>query len=153
MTAQDHAEQTMRIAGTVPVTVVTGDVNISDPVTVTGTTQETVPDPADIVGASRTATGTLVVIPAGRTFRGSLSLSASVPLAGTGSPTISVTGAGAVPTGTIYQIISSGLALSATATSGDLADVYIYGGSAGATVTFTQGASGSSSGQISGRLL
>lgn len=112
-----------------------------------------VPDPADIVGASRTSTGTLYTVPAGRTFKGSLSLSCSISVAGNNQPSISVSGASAAPSGTIHQIIAIGLALTAVTNSNSMGDVYIYGGSGGATVTFTAGASGTSTGQIAGRLL
>lgn len=115
-----------------------------------------VPATADIVGASRTTTGTLVVIPVGRTFYGSLSISCSISLAGSALPTISVTGTGVVPaSGSIlHQVIAIGLALTVTANSNTITNVYIYGGtSGGATVTFTQAAAGSSTGQIAGRLL
>jgi len=114
---------------------------------------QSVPASSDIVGASRTTTGTLVTIPANRTFHGAVSLSCSVSLAGNSQPSISVSGAGAVPTGTIHSIIAVGLALTTVANSNTISDVYIFGGSAGATVTFTQGATGTSTGQITGRLL
>jgi hypothetical protein len=65
-----------------------------------------------------------------------------------------VAGTGAAPTGTLLQIVSTGLLAAAAANSNTVCDCYIYGGtSGGATVTFTAGASGSSCGQIVGRLL
>lgn len=123
------------------------------PVTGTVTSSQPIPATTDIVGASRTTTGTLVVIPAGRTFFGSMSLSCSISVAGNNQPTISAAGAGVVPTGTLHQIVASGLALTVVANSNTISDVYIFGGAAGATVTFTTGASGISTGQIAGRLL
>lgn len=116
-------------------------------------TSTAVPASADLVGASRTTTGTLVTIPAGRTFNGAVSLSCSVSVAGNSQPSISVSGAGALPSGTIHQIIAVGLALTVVANSNTQSNVWIYGGTGGATVTFTQGATGTSTGQITGRLL
>lgn len=118
-----------------------------------GSATPSVPATADIVGSSRTTTGTLVTIPAGRTFYGAVSLSNSVTVAGNNQPTISISGTGALPSGTIHQIVSVGLALTAITNSNTITNVYIYGGTGGATVTFTQGASGTSTGQIVGRLL
>lgn len=112
-----------------------------------------VPASTDLVGASRTTTGTLVTVPANRVFFGSLSLSASISLAGNDQPSISVSGTGALPAGILHQIVVTGLALTALASSNTIGNVYIFGGSAGATVTFTAGATGVSTGQIAGRLL
>lgn len=139
---------------------VSGTVSVTQPVSVTqGTTpwvtssSPTIPIPADLVGASRTTTGTLVTIPTGRTFMGSLSLSCSITVAGNSQPNIASSGAGVLPLGTLHQIVAAGLALSTATNSNTIDNLYIYGGSAGATVTFTQGASGTSTGQIAGRLL
>ncbi len=123
-------------------------------VPVSGTLSSTpsIPATADIVGASRTTTGTLYTVPAGRTFYGQVSLSCSVSVLGSSQPTISVA-AGGTPTGTIHQIICSGLALTTVANSNTIGNVYINGGAGGVAVTFTQGATGVSTGQICGRLL
>lgn len=131
---------------------VSGSVSVSN-FPATQVVAPAVPASSDIRGASASATGTLVTIPAGRTFRGSVSLSCSVSVAGNNQPTISVSGTGVVPSGTIHQITAAGLALSTITNSNTLDDVYIYGGSAGATVTFTAGANGQSMGQIAGILL
>jgi hypothetical protein len=144
--------------GTSPwVTSVSGAVTVNTHAVTQGTspwiTNEFVPPTADIIGASRTTTGTLVTIPTGRTFRGSLSVSCTIAAVGTSSPTIATSGAGVVPTGTLLQINATGLLASAVANSNTINDCYIFGGSAGATVTFTVGAAGTSSGQIAGRLL
>lgn len=139
---------------------VSGTVSVTQPVSVTqGTTpwitssSMTVPTSTDLVGASRTTTGTLVTIPATRVFMGSLSLSNSVSVLGNSQPTIATSGAGVLPLGTLHQIIATGLALTTITNSNTIDNVFIYGGSAGATVTFTQGAAGTSTGQIAGRLL
>lgn len=117
------------------------------------TSTPSIPAPSDIVGASRTTTGTLYTVPAGRTFSGSVSLSTSIAVAGNSQPTIAVAGTGVSPTGTIHQIHAVGLALTTVANSNTQNNVMIFGGTSGATVSFTQGASGVSSGQITGRLL
>lgn len=134
------------------VNVNTGTVTIAQPVqTITST-----PASSDLRAGSANATGTLITIPAGRTFFGSISLAASVSVLGNGNPSVSSanTGGGTgATTGTLHQIVVAGLALSAAANGNTIDNVYIYGGTNGATVTFTQGASGQSCGQISGRLL
>lgn len=118
-------------------------------------TTPSAPSASDIIGASRTTTGTLVTIPANRVFYGQVSLSGSISVAGNCQPTISVSavGSGVSPIGTIHQIGVTGLALVAVANANTMGNVYIHGGTAGATVTFTAGSSGNSSGQITGRLL
>jgi hypothetical protein len=112
-----------------------------------------IPVSSDIINATSSSTGTLVVIPAGRTFYGSLNVSAAISVAGQSQPTIFSAGAGVVPTGFIHQVIAQALATSTGNVSNTLNNVYIFGGSAGATITFTQGALGASSGEISGILL
>lgn len=102
---------------------------------------------ADIVSGSRTSTGTLYTVPAGRVFSGSVALSACVAVAGSSQPTISTTD------GEIHRVVLNGLALSSISIANSINDVYVNGGVSGKAVTFTQGASGTSTGQISGRLL
>lgn len=108
---------------------------------------EVPPVSGDVVRGSATATGTLYTVPAGRVFRGSLALSACVAVAGVSQPSISTSD------GVLHQITINGLALSSVANSNTITDVYIHGGAGGKAVTFTQGAAGTSTGQISGRLL
>jgi hypothetical protein len=114
---------------------------------------ESAPASADIVGAQKTSTGTLYTVPAGRVFRGSLEVSCSISVAGNAQPVISVSGTGVTPTGNLLQCEAVGLALTTVANSSTISNVYIHGGTSGATVTFTAAASGSSSGSITGRLL
>lgn len=118
--------------------------------------KESPPAAADIRSGAATATGTLLTVPAGRVWRGSMSLSASVTVAGNGSCSISSanTGGGTgATTGTLHQIALNGLALTVAANSNTISDVYVYGGTNGATVTFTQGAAGNTMGQANGILL
>lgn len=110
------------------------------------------PSSADIRAGALSANGTLLTVPAGRIWRGSISLSASITVAGNASCSVSVSGAGAIPTGVVHQVACQGLALTALSNSNTISDVYIYGGSAGATVSFAAGA-GSTFGQATGILL
>jgi len=133
---------------------VTGTVAVTQSTTPWVTSNSlSIPVSTDLVGASRNTTGTLVTIPAGRTFMGAVSLSCSLSLAGSCEPTISITGTGALPSGIIHQIICVGLSLTVVANSNTIDNVFIFGGTGGATVTFTAGASGTSTGQICGHLL
>lgn len=113
------------------------------------------PDPSDLLRGAVSATGTLITVPAGRIWYGNLTLSCSVAVAGTSNPKISSANAGAgsdATTGDLLQITSSGL-LAAASGNSNSAFAYIYGGTAGATVTFTAGAAGVSFGQANGILL
>lgn len=132
---------------------VSGSVSVSGTVAVSSVPASSAPASSDIKGGSATATGTLFTVPAGRVFRGSASLSASISVAGNCQPSISVTGTGVVPTGVVHQIGVTGLALSVAANANTIDNLYIYGGSSGATVTFNAGASGQSAGQVVGILL
>lgn len=117
-------------------------------------TSTSTPATSDIVGAYRGATGTLYTVPAGRTFYGSLSLVCEITgVAGASSPTLTIAGAGAIPSGLVHACFVGGLTTNSMANSSTLNNVYIYGGSAGATITFTQGVNGTSAGMINGRLL
>lgn len=124
---------------------VDGSLNVN--VLTVGEEVEFPPLVSEIVGASRDTTGTLYTVPAGRVFRGSLSLSACVAVAGTSQPTIGIPGV------VLHKITINGLALSSVASANTISDVYIHGGAGGVAVTFTQGAAGTSTGQITGRLL
>jgi hypothetical protein len=106
-----------------------------------------------ILGGARTTTGTLITVPAGRVFMGSCEVSCSIAVAGNSQPTISVSGSGVSPSGELLRVEANGIALSTVTNSSQLGLVYIHGGDGGATVTFTAGASGLSSGSITGRLL
>jgi hypothetical protein len=134
---------TQPVSGTVginnfpPVQAVTGSVSVTAPI----------PAPGDVVSASRDTTGVMYTVPAGRMFKGSASLAACVAVAGVSQPSISTT------SGTIHKITINGLALTSVASANTINDVYIWGGASGTAVTFTAGAAGTSTGQISGVLL
>lgn len=110
------------------------------------TDTESAPIAADIMQGSRTTTGTLFTVPAGRVWRGSISLASSISVAGNAS--CSVSGAAV-----IHQLPLVGLALVAVSSANTLDNVYIHGGGSGQAVTFTAGASGNSSASAAGRLL
>lgn len=118
------------------------DVAICNTVTAT----DAAPATADILGGVRTTTGTIFTVPAGRIWCGSISLAASISVAG--NATCSVSGAAM-----IHQLPLVGLALVAVASANTLDNVYINGGGSGQAVTFTAGASGNSSVSAAGRLL
>lgn len=131
---------------------VSGSVAVSNlpstqPVSGTVSTMPSIPASTDIVRGSASATGTLYTVPAGRTFCGSVSLSACVAVAGTSQPSVSTSA------GVIHQITINGLALVSVASANTISDVYIFGGASGTAVNFTAGAAGTSTGQIAGRLL
>jgi len=76
-------------------------------------------NPGDVVCGSRTTAGTIITIPAGRQWCGSIMISASATTAGTATPTVTVTGTNASPAnGTVVNRLSiTGLALSTVADS------------------------------------
>lgn len=111
-----------------------------------------VPVVGDCLFGSRTSTGTVLTVPAGRFWHGSVSLSANITIAGNASCSVSVASTGG-SNGTIHALQCQGLALTALSSANTLSDVWLSGGTSGATVTFTSGAAGSSSGQASGVLL
>lgn len=104
------------------------------------------PDPADIMFASRTTTGTLFTVPAGRIWKGSVSLAASISVAGNATCSVS---AGAA----IHQLPLVGLALVAVSSANTVSDVYISGGASGQAVTFTAGTNGNTAASAAGVLL
>lgn len=133
-------------------------VTVEGSVSITGqvATREAAPASGDIRTGAATSTGTLFSVPAGRIWKGSLSLSSSVTVAGNGSCSISSadTGGGSgATTGTLHQISCQGLALTVASNSNTISDVHVYGGTNGATVSFTQGAAGTTMGQANGILL
>lgn len=144
---------TQPVSGTVAATQSTSPWVVSGSSTIT----PSIPVPGDIVGASRASGGTLYTVPIGRTFYGQLSLSATISVVGNDNPSVMIAnvgaGTGAAPTGTVFQLDCSGLALATLANANTVGNVYVFGGTAGATITFVAGAAGNSTGCIAGRLL
>lgn len=101
------------------------------------------------------ATGTVITVPAGRWYTGTISLSASVAVAGASNPVVTVNGAGAGPASgsVVARLNVAGLALT-TVTSSNTVDVLVGAPNANAvTLDFTAGANGVSSATINGFLL
>jgi len=82
-----------------------------------------------------------------------VSLNASVGLAATGGGSLSASGTGVVPNGAFFALTLTGLALATASNSGGMADIHIFGGDAGATVTYTQPGAGSGAAQANGVIL
>lgn len=112
------------------------------------------PDPTDVMSSTRTTTGTMVTVPAGRWYTGTAVLSASVSVAGTSIPTITVNGTNAAPaSGTvIHRINLTGLALTTVASTATIDFVVVAPPENSITLDFTAGASGTSSGTVNGFL-
>lgn len=110
------------------------------------------PGQDQIRGNSLTATGTLVTIPAGYILTANVQLTASIAVAGSCAPTISVVGVNAAPaTGTILCRLSvSGLALSTVADSTEAEIIVKAPPENDITLQFTAGATGTSTATISG---
>lgn len=72
---------------------------------------------SSILCGSRATAGTLITVPAGKVWCGDVMLQACVAAAATGSPTVTVQGAGAAPdAGTVVHRLSlTGLSVSAVA--------------------------------------
>ena len=110
------------------------------------------PNPEDIQCATRTTSGTMVTVPAGRWYGCYMSISASVAVAGSSNPVITVNGLNAAPAaGTVVARLNlDGLAL--TTVSGTMTIPLVVKAPLGNSVTidFTAGASGTSSATING---
>lgn len=113
------------------------------------------PSTGDILCSTRTTTGTIITIPAGRAWSGNIFISASVTSLTTATPRVSVSGANAEPADTtiIHQLSVSGLA--AVATHGEGVSEVIVRAPAGNSVTleFNTGGATSASVSVTGFLL
>lgn len=129
-----------------PATAEVAVTNFPSTQAVTGSLSSAAPAAADIMVGARTTTGTVFTVPAGRIWRGSISLAASISVAGNATCSVS---AGAV----IHQLPLVGLALVAVSSANTLDNVYISGGAGGQAVTFAAGASGNTAVSAAGILL
>jgi len=108
-------------------------------------------DPTDIRSSTRTTTGTLITIPAGKFFTGNVLLSAQLTAAGTSQPVVTVAGTSSTPASgsTIARINVGGLLAVAISDTGET-EVLVYADSEDVTLEFTAGASGTSSCSVNG---
>ncbi len=110
------------------------------------------PSSAEIACGTTAGTGTIITVPAGKWYTGTISMSATVAVAGTSIPTVTVNGTGSAPgAGTVVARLNlSGLAL--TTISDPITTDVIAKAPAGNSITldFTAGASGTSSATING---
>lgn len=106
----------------------------------------------EILCQTRTTSGTLVTIPAARSFTGHLTLSGSISVAGTSTPTVTVNGTNAAPeAGTVVGRMNlTGLALTTVADSASFEIVARAPVENDITIDFTAGATGTNSATLNG---
>ncbi len=109
------------------------------------------PDKDAILCSTRTTTGTMVTVPPGKWYSGTVVLSASIAVAGTATPTISVSGPNGAPAnGTVLLRLNlSGLALTTLADSVST-DILVYADTDPIDIVFTAAGSGTSSASLNG---
>lgn len=112
------------------------------------------PSSEQIIGASRTTSGTLATVPAGHTLTANIGLTAAVAVLGTSAPTVAVSGTNAAPaSGTVVaRIVVSGLLAAAAASSGDFEVLVKAPAENAVDLVFTAGAAGASAVTINGWL-
>lgn len=110
------------------------------------------PNSSEIVNGSRTTTGTLVTIPAGKWFTGNLQVTASVAVAGASAPTVTVNGTNAAPAAgsVLARLTLNGLALTTVVDSIETEVIVLSPSENDITLEFTAGANGASSATING---
>lgn len=114
------------------------------------------PSAGDIRCGARTTTGTILTIPAGRTFTANIQISASVSVAATATTSVSVVGGGTgqePATGTVLcRLAIVGLALTTVADTATQ-EILIVAGDQDATLEFNTGGASSASVTVNGFLL
>lgn len=114
------------------------------------------PSPGDIRCSTRTITGTMVTIPAGRVFCGDIFIAAAISVAGTATPRVAINGGGTgvepAAATIIHQLSMTGLALS-TVTESGMIEIVCRAGDADATLDFNTGGASSATVTINGFLL
>lgn len=110
------------------------------------------PNASEILNGSRTTTGTLLTIPAGKWFTGNLQLTAAVAAVGTSAPTVTTAGTGVAPVAgsVIARLNVTGLLASAAADSMDTEILILAPSENDVTLEFTAGAAGASSATVNG---
>lgn len=107
---------------------------------------------SEIFCNTRTTTGTVITVPAGKWYTCDISLSATVAVAGASSPTVTVNGLNAAPAaGTVVARVNlAGLALTTVADSTYVTLLCKAPDENEITLDFTAGANGTSSVTING---
>jgi hypothetical protein len=110
------------------------------------------PDQSEIQCATRTTSGTLVTVPAGRSYNGDLCISATVAVAGASNPVVTVNGTNAAPAdGTVVGRVNlAGLALTTTSEAVTVGVIVKAPPGNDITIDFTAGANGTSSATLNG---
>ena len=110
------------------------------------------PDAGDIRCSTRTTSGTMVTVDAGKWYTGTISISANISVAGTSIPVVTVNGTGASPApGTVVARLNlTGLALTTVSDSMTIDVLVLAPSENDITIDFTAGASGTSSATING---
>jgi len=111
-------------------------------------------DASQIVNGSRSTTGTILTIPAGMQWSGSVMLTASVAIAGTSAPQVTTAGTNVTPAAgsIVHRLSVTGLALSTVGDSATIEVVVRAPEENAVTLEFTAGASGSSTATANGYL-
>lgn len=110
------------------------------------------PNSTEMLNGSRTTTGTLLTIPAGKWFSGNLQMTASVAAVGTSAPTVTTSGTNVAPaSGSVLARLNvSGLLASAAAGSIDTEILVLAPPENSVTLEFTAGAAGASTATVNG---
>lgn len=109
---------------------------------------------SSVICGSRSTAGTIITIPANSTWCGDLLISASVTIAATATPTITVSGANAAPVnGTVVHRLSiTGLALT-TVSDSCMIELIVVTGSDPVTLEFSLGGASSAACVANGFIL
>lgn len=108
-----------------------------------------------LVCGERTTSGTVLVIPAGSVWCGSIQIAASISVAGTATTRVTVSGAGAtpVPGQAIARLSMTGLALSTVADSSTVDAIVMAPPENSVTLEFNTGGASSASVVANGFIL
>lgn len=107
-----------------------------------------------ILNGTRTTNGTVITIPANSMFNGSIAISASITLAGTATPRVTVAGLNSQPEAgaIVHQIAVAGL-LAGIGSGGAPIDVIIKTGANPVTLEFNTGGASIASVTVNGYLV
>lgn len=111
------------------------------------------PNASEILCNSRTATGTLITIPAGKWYTGNLSMTGATSVAGNCFPTVTTAGTNVAPAAStvIARLHLTGVALlGPVADSNDTEILILAPDENDVTLEFTAGAVGTSSATVNG---